>query len=74
MSLIFDFFKFLIELFPDDPFLSLLADFKGAEWLGYLNFFLPISFMVNSTMIWVAAVTTYRIIKVLVNFIQKLIK
>lgn len=74
MSVIYKFFQMLVDLFPDDPIVNLIMDFKSAPFLGYLNYFLPISFMVNATMIWVGLLTSYRIIKILVNFVIKFLK
>ena len=74
MSVIYDFFEMLVNLFPDDPVLDLIRDFKSMPFLGYLNYFLPISFMVNATMIWVGLLTGYRVVKILVNFIVKFLK
>ncbi len=74
MSIIYKFFKMLVDFFPDDPFLSILMDFKSLPALGYLNYFVPVSFMVNATTIWVGVVVTYRVIKVVINFITKVMK
>lgn len=64
----------LVDFFPEDPFLALLMDFKSLPALGYLNYFVPVSFMVNATSIWVGAVVTYRVIKMVVDFVIKLFK
>lgn len=74
MSVIYDLFKMLLDLFPDDPILGFIEEFKGQAWLGYINYFVPVSFMVNVTTVWVGVVFAYRIAKVAVNFVQKLLK
>lgn len=74
MSVLYKFFKLLVDFFPEDPFLALLTDFKALPALGYLNYFVPVSFMVNATSIWVGAVVTYRVIKMVVDFVIKLFK
>lgn len=74
MSFIYQFFEFVLQLLPNDPFLVFLQEFKGQAWLGYLNFFIPISFMVNVTAVWVGVVMSYRIIKIIIDFLQKVMK
>lgn len=74
MSVIYNFFKLLVDFFPEDPFLTILMDFKSLPALGYLNYFVPVSFMVNATGIWVGAIATYRVIRMVVDFIIKVIK
>lgn len=74
MSIIYKLFKMLVDIFPDDPLLKLINEFKTAEWLGYLNYFIPVSFFVDVTMIWVGAIISYRVYKVIANFVIKLLK
>lgn len=74
MSVIYQFFEMLVDVFPDDPLLKIIQEFKSVEWLGYLNFFIPVSFMVNATMVWAGAIVTYRVVKIIANFVTKLLK
>lgn len=74
MSVIYKIFKLLVDFFPADPFLIILTDFKALPVLGFLNYFVPVSFFVNATSIWVGAVVTYRVVKMVVDFVTKMIK
>ena len=74
MSVVYKLFKTIVDIFPDDPLLKLINEFKQAEWLGYLNYFIPVSFFVDVTMIWVSAIVAYRVYKVIANFVIKLLK
>lgn len=74
MSVIYQFFEMVLDLLPDSPVQEWILEFKDVEWLGYLNFFIPISFMVNVTSVWVGLLVSYRVIKVLISFVQSLLK
>lgn len=74
MSIIYQFFEAVLNLLPDSPIQGWVESFKGVSWLGYLNFFIPISFMVNTTAIWVGLLLTYRLIRIIVNFANTLTK
>ncbi len=74
MSIVYQFFEAVLNLLPDSPIQEWIEAFKGVSWLGYLNFFIPISFMVNTTAIWVGLLLTFRLIKIVVNFAKSLTK
>lgn len=74
MSIVYQFFEAVLNLLPDSPIQEWVEAFKGVSWLGYINFFIPISFMVNTTATWVGLLLTFRLIKIVVTFAKSLTK
>lgn len=74
MSIVYQFFEAVLNLLPDSPIQEWVETFKGVSWLGYINFFIPISFMVNTTATWVGLLLTFRLIKIVVTFAKSLTK
>lgn len=56
-------FQKLWELLPKDPFREYINEaavyFEGQEWVGILNYFVPIGAMAKMGMGWLAAVAAY---------------
>lgn len=72
MSILYKLFDMLLKVLPDSPVQGWVESFKSVSFLGYLNYFLPISFMVDVTTIWVSMIVTYRLTVFVYGFIKRL--
>ncbi|MBP3458507.1 MAG: hypothetical protein J6K58_04805 [Lachnospiraceae bacterium] len=55
------------ELLPKDPFSAWLDEaeqyIQGSEWVGYLNYFVPVGTLVDIGTAWLAAVAVYILVR-----------
>lgn len=67
------FIQKLFGLLPQDPFMPFLEDLAGdirsAEWVGVLNYFVPLKEMLAIASVWIVAVGGYIVVR---TFISKL--
>ena len=54
-------------LLPDSPF-TLLENSAIAEYLGYINYFLPLDFCIATLELWVAAIAVWYIYQVVMRW------
>lgn len=54
-------------MFPQDPIAQAIAGIKQIDTLGYINYFIPISQMVEVTGVWVAGMVTAKICMFIFN-------
>lgn len=57
-SLSNDFLNFIYNALPDSPF-SLLDSSPIAQYLPYINYFVPVDFIVDTAAAWAAAMLCY---------------
>lgn len=74
MSVFYKLFSALCKLFPDSPLLGFIQEFKEMPFMGYLNFFVNVSTLVDMMALWCAALVAYKIAIVAYHFVMKLIK
>lgn len=62
----------VVELFPTSPFTVLddLAQSDFAEWLQYLNWFIPVSSFVSILEAWLVAVGLYYVYQIVLRWIK----
>ena len=53
-----DFLTWIVDKLPNSPFLA-LSTTPIAEWLPYINYFLPFDFIIDTIALWLLAVTGY---------------
>lgn len=56
-------------ILPDSPF-TLLNKSPIAEYLGYINYFVPIDFMVNSLAAWTAAILLFYGVQIILRWVK----
>lgn len=61
--------SFVCIFLPDSPF-SLLDSSPVGEYLGYINYFVPIDFMVDTLSAWTAAILVYYCVQILLRWIK----
>lgn len=74
MSIVYKLFTALCNLLPDSPLLETIQSLKNAPFIGYLNYFVNVSVLVDLMGLWCAGLIAYKVATVLYNFVIKLIK
>lgn len=62
--------EFVFDLLPDSPFQSFLATMEQVEFLGVLNWFIPISSFISIGTGWLTCVALYYAYQVILRWIN----
>lgn len=62
-------FELISKLLPTSPF-SDMSFQLDSEWLGYINWFIPLGFFIKVSILWATAVLGYK----LISFILRRLK
>lgn len=57
---------------PDSPFQSLLSNAPVSDYLGYVAYFVDISFIINVLDIWLAAIAVYYVYMAILRWVKAL--
>lgn len=60
----------ILNLFPMDPFREPINKLANLPYLGYLNWFVPVSEMIAIGMLWLAAIALYYVWSVVARWIK----
>ena len=60
----------VLDLLPDSPFRGFIDDLAGVEFLGYLNYFIPISDFIALLAVWGAAIGTFYVLSAILRFVK----
>ena len=64
--------KWIIGLFPDDPFKDVwLALEDGSEWWGYVNYFIPVNQILAVATVWASCMVLYKAIGFVTQILKK---
>lgn len=58
----------ILNLLPRSPFTGLISYLQNVPYLGYINWFIPMSTLVSITKTWLAAITTFYLISVVLRW------
>lgn len=64
------FLKMLLKVFPLSPFRDIINSVDKMPFLGYINWFLPVSEMLAVASLWLAAITVYYIYSVIARWVK----
>lgn len=67
----FDVILNLLSLLPMSPFMHLIEDLSGFEWLGYMNYFIPFGAMANVMNVWLVALTGFYVYQYVTKLTDK---
>lgn len=59
-----------LALFPDCPFEDMIDNLSSVEWLGYLNYFIPISEMIAVSSAWLAAISLFWLYHIVYRWLK----
>jgi hypothetical protein len=68
-----DFLNVLVSWIPNSPFrefINSLGDTLGSEFLGYLNYFLPISELLVILTAWVNGILVYYTVSIILRWVK----
>lgn len=61
--------QWIVDLLPDSPFQQIdISIFK--PYLCYINYFVPINFMIDTMLLWLGAISTYYIYSVFLRWLK----
>ena len=63
----------VIELFPASPLqplISSLANSGIADWLGYVNWFIPVGTMLGILATWLTCIAAYYVYQIIMRWIK----
>lgn len=69
-GLLSSFGGFLVTVLPRSPFYDFFNSWEVPEYLGWLNWFFPVSDCISILSIWLIAVSTYYIYSLLLRWIK----
>lgn len=69
LKYISDALKYVINLLPNSPF-QLLDNSPIASYLGTINYFIPLDFMVSTMEIWLMAVSCYYLYSAILRWVK----
>lgn len=71
MSSIFDKFADVLKtVLPTSPFRQFLDSFASIDYLGYLNWFVPVGDILKVMIAWLGAVTAFYIYSIVLRWIK----
>jgi hypothetical protein len=62
--------QLILAALPDSPFQILTRNSAIVEVIGYVNYFIPVSFMVSVLQAWIVAVGSFYIWQVLLRWVK----
>lgn len=68
-SFLSDCLKWIIDLLPDSPF-KMIDNSAVQPYLRWLNWFIPIDFILTTLSLWLVAVAGYYVWSVVLRFIK----
>lgn len=61
----------VLSLLPKSPFTDFIASWSpGSQYIGWLNWFLPVGTLLTITGVWLAAVTAFYLISIVARWIK----
>ncbi len=64
------FLDMLMSVFPTSPFAEPIEELAQLPYLGYLNWFLPVSQMLKIGAAWLAAIALYYLYSIIARWIK----
>lgn len=64
-----DALEWVVGVLPDSPF-QMLANSPIKPYLGYINYFVPVDFIVNALSLWLVAVGGYYLWSIILRWIK----
>lgn len=69
-DLLGEMFEKILSILPDSPFQALSSIPEVQEVLGYVNYFVPISFFLSVLQLWLAAIGVFYLWQVILRLIK----
>lgn len=73
INALFNIFDSLLNLLPDSPFQSLNLSLSSSEFLGFMNWFLPIDRILSIMQLWLSAIIGFYVYKYARKYVSKVL-
>ena len=60
----------IINLLPTSPFRNFINSWNPPEYLGWLNWFFPVSEVIGVLSIWLASITVFYLYSIIMRWIK----
>lgn len=60
----------ILFFLPNSPFTEFIAEVESWEWLGWLNWFLPIGTFLEILYVWAGCVSGYYVYSIVLRWIK----
>lgn len=60
----------IVRVLPRSPFASLLDQFEGLPFLGYLNWFIPVRAILTVMAAWLTAIAAFYLYSVIARWVK----
>lgn len=63
----------IIELFPESPLQPLIVSLQNSsvvQYLGYVNYFIPIGQMLGILSVWLTAIAAYYVYQIVMRWLK----
>lgn len=64
------FLDLLMKVFPTSPFADTIEKFSKLPYLGYINWFVPVSEMVTIGSAWLVAIGVYYLYSIIARWVK----
>ena len=61
---------YAISLLPLSPFKSAINALSDLPYLGWLNWFIPVGWILNTMGVWLTAIATYYAISIMLRWVK----
>lgn len=67
---VYNFIEGALSILPDSPFIFLknYSNSPIGQWLGYVNWFIPVNTFLAIMEIWLVAIATYYVISIILRW------
>ena len=60
----------VLKLLPTSPFRSFIDGFQAPQYLGWLNWFFPVSEIISILVLWLSAVALFYLYSVIMRWVK----
>lgn len=69
-SAVTKFLSVVLSLLPKSPFAATIAAWEPPQYLGWLNWIMPVGQILTITALWLSAVAAYYLISILARWVK----
>lgn len=63
-------FGAVLFMLPNSPIRPFIAELGSMEWLGYINYFVPIGKIIAVSLAWVGAIGVFYAVQVILRWVK----
>ena len=60
----------ILTLLPTSPFRNFIESWQAPQYLGWLNWFMPVSTLITILNLWLAAITLFYLYSVIMRWVK----